>query len=107
MALFRLELTLRYTRVSCMPYRATLELSHVVSARDREDALRQGALCVDRDLEEILSKVNTLNVSDVIVEARAVQELETLQESESTTLWNLEPFGPELAIPRHIIMQDK
>ena len=100
-ALHHIDLVLRYTRVSCMPMRAKLALSRCVQAVDSDDAIRQACLCVDRDLEELLAHVNTINVSEVIVE---VHRVEPALQAESA-LWNESWFPPGAAVPAHILLR--
>jgi hypothetical protein len=95
---------MRYTRVSCLPFRATMDLDRLVQARDRDDALRQACLCLDRDLEELLSTVNAMNVTEVLVTVREVSP--ELQGARDEELWNPEPFDTEILVPRHIVLTD-
>ena len=103
--LFLVELTLRFTRISCRPFGATKELSRIVRAGDRDDALRQACLCVDRDLEGILAFVNTINVSKIKVDVRAISALEA-DEQPPGDIWNPVPFDPEQQVPRYIVVRD-
>ncbi len=100
---FLVELTLRYTRISCMPFRATIELSRVVEAENQADALRQACLCVDRDLEEMLASVNTINLNKVHVEVQTVKELHG---SEGQDIWNPAQFEPQVEVPRYIVISE-
>ena len=92
---------MRYTRLSCMPFRAAVEFDRAVLAESREDAVRQACLCIDRDLEEILSRVSAINVSEVLVEVRDVTALGA---ASSPDLWNPEPFPADREVPRHILL---
>lgn len=92
---------MRYTRISCRPFRATFPASRIVQAEDPDDAVRQACLCIDRDLEEILSRVNAINVSEVLVEFSSV---EPAQEPEST-FWNPSWFPRDLTVPPYVIVQ--
>lgn len=107
MAFFHVELTLRYTRISCMPYRAKLDIDRVLRAADAEDALRQAGLCLDRDLEDIFADINTINVSNVLIDVRTVRELDHAGDTDGPELWNPTPFDPELRVPRYIIVRDE
>jgi len=98
----RVRLTMRYTRISCMPMRATMDLDRVVLAKDQDDAVRQACLCLDRDLEELLWAVNSMNVSEVIVEVRSV---DTSADGDGEAPWNPDPFPPEVAVPPYVIIQ--
>ena len=98
----RVRLTMRYTRISCMPMRATMDLDRVVSAEDQDDAVRQACLCLDRDLEELLWAVNSMNVSEVIVEVRSV---EPAAEGDREAPWNPDPFPAEVTVPPYVILQ--
>lgn len=79
---------------------AKLEIDRRVRALDSHDALHQACHCVDRDLEEILARINTINVSEVIVE---FGRIETVRDGDD--LWNPEPFDRGLRVPPHIIVQ--
>lgn len=107
MAFFHVELTLRYTRISCMPYRATLDLDRFLIAENRADALHQAGLCLDRDLEEILANINTMNVADVLVDVRRVQQLTDREKPGESKIWNRNPFNEDLPLPRHIVIRDQ
>lgn len=96
---FFVELALRYTRVSCSPMGASLPIARTVQAADPDDALHQACLCLDRDLEQLLARVNTINVSEVIAELRTLRPVDA---SPGEGLWNPAPFAPEIPIPRHI-----
>ncbi|HNS99133.1 MAG TPA: hypothetical protein PKL73_19405 [Polyangiaceae bacterium] len=98
---FRVELVLRYTRISCMPYRATFPAAKVVQAQHADDAVRQACLCLDRDLEDILAQVNALNVSEVWVDILSVQLLKQAQDP----VWNPWWFPTDQAIPSYIIVR--
>lgn len=102
MAFFAVALTLRYTRISCMPFRASIDFDKTVQAKDSTDAVRQACLCLDRDLEDILSRVNAINVSEMIVEVKALREVSA---STDPTLWNPKPFGPQLQVPPHLVVR--
>jgi hypothetical protein len=92
---------MRYTRISCMPFRATFPASKVVQAEDSKDAVRQACLCLDRDLEEILAQVNALNVSDVLVDIRAVR----LVALDDGPPWNPAWFPPHVALPSYVVLR--
>jgi len=102
MVFFEVHFTLRYTQVSCMPFRASMDFERQVQAVDEEDALRQACLCLDRDLEQVLSQVNAINVSEVIVEVRSINETAA---STGDALWNPEPFEKQLEVPPHIVVK--
>jgi len=97
---FRARVTMRYTRISCVPMGARMALDRYVQAKDRDDAARQVALCVDRDLEELLWAVNAQNVSEVWLELNAIEPRNL---PVTTSLWNATPFEPGLLPPRHIV----
>ena len=99
MPVFRFKGAMRYTRISCMPFRAVLGIAKLVQAQDEADALRQVALCLDRDLEEILAQVNAMNVSYVRLEVHGLRE-EPATDGEA--LWNPTAFPQELPVPPHI-----
>lgn len=101
MNIFLVELTLRYTRISCMPFRASLEFGRYIQATDKSDALRQSCLCVDRDLEDILARVNTMNVTKVVVEPRNIRRING---QSPEPIWNHEPFDHNIKIPRYIVL---
>ena len=101
MTRFLVRLTMRYTRISCMPFRASMDFDRVVLGDDEEDAVRQACLCIDRDLEELLWAVNTINVSEVLVEVRGVEESGAAAREEP---WNPEPFPPSVEIPPHVVL---
>ncbi len=99
MAVFRFKGAMRYTRISCMPYRALLGLSKLVQAEDEEDALRQAALCLDRDLEEIFAQVSAINVSSVRLEVHGLQPEPS---TDGEALWNPTAFARQQQVPPHI-----
>jgi hypothetical protein len=101
MKIFRARLALRYTRISCMPFQAILELDRLVQGMDRDDALRQACLCVDRELDEILARVNTQNVTEIWIEPRQIVEAAPPADD----LWNPDPFPPEQSLPRYIVLK--
>ncbi len=90
---------MRYTRISCMPFRATMDFDRVVNADDDDDARRQACLCIDRELDDILGYVNTQNVTGVRIETHEIRELRSM---EGQQVWNPDPFPSEKAIPRYI-----
>ena len=98
---FRVELVMRYTRISCMPFRATYPATRVVQARDEEDVVRQACLCLDRDLEQILARVNAINVSEVRVEVSSIQPLAQGNEA----FWNPKWFSADDTIPPYVIVR--
>lgn len=102
MKIFRVLLTLRYTRISCMPFRAKLDLDRLVQAEDRDDALRQACLCIDRELDEILASVNAINVTEVWVEP---QDLEERPPTPGLDLWNDPAFALDRPIPQYIVLK--
>lgn len=101
MSAFRVELVMRYTRISCRPFRATFPASRVVQAEDAEDAVRQACLCIDRDLEEILSRVNAINVSEVLIEFSCVEPAR----DETPAFWNPSWFPRDLTVPPYVIVR--
>lgn len=103
MRVFQVQLTMRYTRVSCMPFRARLEIDRPVQAADREDALRQACLCLDQELEEILARVNSFNITVVRVVPGEIVERGPAQEQD---VWNPEPFPPDIPIPRYLELEE-
>ena len=98
---FRIQLTIHYTRISCRPYGASLEYDRLVQAQDREDAQRQACLCVERELEVILAQVNTANVSEVLVDLRDIQPTQ----HQGQPLWNESPFPRDQRVPRHLVVR--
>lgn len=101
MTRFRVRFVLRYTRVSCQPLRATVPFDRVVLARDGEDALRQACLCLDRDLEELLSAVNAMNLSAVHVEHESIEPAPPDLASEP---WNADPYPEDVEVPPHVVV---
>jgi hypothetical protein len=99
MPLFRFKGTMRYTRISCMPFRAVLGIAKLVQAHDEADALRQAVHCLDRDLEELLAQVNAINLSHVRLEVHSV---EPEPAADGDPLWNPTVFPKLLALPPHI-----
>jgi len=95
------ELVMRYTRISCMPFRARYPASHTVQAEDEEDAVRQACLCLDRDLEEILSSVSAIHVSEIWVEFSRVERVAAPRRA----LWNPCWFARDLLVPPHIVVR--
>ncbi len=85
-----------------MPFRASLDFSRWVQAKDESGALKQACLCIDRDLEEILAHVNTMNVSEVLVELRRIESAKTVDGE----LWNTAPFDENTVVPRYIVVRD-
>jgi hypothetical protein len=79
-----------------------MRFNETVRAQDEEDALRQACLCLDRDLEEILSQINAINVSEVIVEVETIEEVKA---STVKNLWNPELFSTQLEVPPHIVVK--
>ena len=100
MPLFRIQLTLRYTLISCKPMGAKLEFDRIIQAADRNEAALQACLCLDRDLEEIMARVNAINVSEVMVDIKNIEETNRGDEP----LWNPFPFS-EQKVPPHIIVR--
>lgn len=101
MKAFHVDLAMRYTRISCMPFEARFAASKVVQARDEEDAVRQACLCLDRDLEEILSRVNAINVSEVWVTFSEVTPVEDSGEA----FWNPSWFSHEVQVPPYLVVR--
>ncbi len=99
MPLFRLKGAMRYTRISCMPFRAVLGLAKLIQADDEADALHQAVHCLDRDLEDLLAQVNAANVSYVRLE---VHRLEREPTTDGERLWNPTTFATQLPAPPHI-----
>lgn len=98
---FRVDLVMRYTRISCMPFRATYPASRIVQAQDEEDAVRQACLCLDRDLEEILSRVNAINVSEVRVQ---ISDVEGVRDG-TDAYWNPQWFSRDVVIPPYVVVR--
>jgi len=101
---FELRGSMRYTRWSCLPLGARLALERVILATDREQALFQAALCLHRDLEELLAQVNTINVSEVYLEVDALRPLE--EKGHQAAVWNPQPFTAGDKVPPHIKIVD-
>ena len=97
--LFWLRGGMRYTRWSCLPFGARLDLEEIVQAESREEALRQAALCLHRDLEELLSRINAINVSEVYLE---IDELRPVATAPKRVPWNPQPFAPDVEVPPHV-----
>lgn len=99
---FRVKLVMRYTRISCMPFRATYETDRIVQAQSEHDAVRQACLCLDRELEQVLSKVNAINVAEVLVDIRSVEPApESDRESE---FWNPRWFPSDQRVPDYLVV---
>lgn len=99
--LFRVRFVMRYTRISCMPLRATMEFDEIVQAKSAEDAPMQAAKCIDRDLEEILWAVSSMNVTEVILEFQSVTAATPDQAGD---VWNPESF-PDDELPRYVVLK--
>lgn len=97
--LYEVQLTMRYTRISCLPFRASMDLDRVVLASSDDDAVRQACLCLDRDLEELLAWVSSINVSEVRVEVRGVGPAPPDRRP-----WNPKPFPPEVEVPPWVVL---
>lgn len=98
---YRVDLVMRYTRISCMPFKAKFPASKLVQALDEQDAVRQACLCLDRDLEDVLAGVNAINVSEVRVEFSRVE----LVRGTGAEYWNPEWFEGGIPIPEHVIVR--
>lgn len=96
---FRVRLVMRYTRVSCMPFRATYETTRIVQAQSDQDAVRQACLCLDQELEEILSKVNAINVAEVLVDIKFVSP------ASERDFWNAQWFPPDQQVPDYLVVR--
>ena len=101
MAVYRVALALRYTRISCRPFGARLELDKLVEAESEQDAVRQACLCLDADLEQVMGNVNAINVSEFPVDIVAVEPAV----AGAGELWNPRPFPRGQAIPRHLVVR--
>ncbi len=99
---FRVKLVMRYTRISCMPFRATHETTRIVQARSENDAVRQACLCLDRELEEILSKVNAINVAEVLVNIRSVEPAP--RGNKVPEFWNPRWYPSDQLIPDYLVV---
>ncbi len=99
---FRIDLSMRYTRISCRPFEARYLVTEVVQARDEQDAQRQACLCLDRDLEEILSRVNSINVSELMIEFTCVQKIEARK---NEAYWNTEWSDENQPVPPYFIIR--
>ena len=101
MTVYRIALALRYTRISCRPFGARLELDRLVGAESEQDAIRQACLCLDAELEHVLAGINAINVSEFPVDILAVE----IVAGDAGVLWNPSPHPVEKAIPPHLIVR--
>ncbi len=99
---YRVLFTLRFTRYSCAPWRASKSFDRFVQAADPPDAVRQACLCLDQELEQILAQINAINVSEVYVDISRVTPTER---SADEPLWNSSRFDPSLEIPQYIVVR--
>ena len=101
MTVYRIALALRYTRISCRPFGARLELDRLVEAESEQDAIRQACLCLDAELEQVLAGINAINVSEFPVDILAIEPAAR----EAGELWNPHPHPADKAIPPHLIVR--
>jgi len=95
---YRVVLALRYTRMSCRPYGARMELDRLVLADSEQDAVRQACLCLDADLERLMSEINAINVSAFPVDILLVEQVG----SGAGRTWNETPFPASRCVPPHL-----
>jgi len=95
---YRVVLALRYTRMSCRPYGARMELDRLVLAESEQDAVRQACLCLDMELERLMSEINAINVSAFPVDILLVEQVG----SGAGRTWNETPFPAGQHVPAHL-----
>ena len=103
LALFEVGATIRYTQYSCSPFRAEHRLRKVVQAFDEKDAKRQLVLGLSEKLDELLSDVIAINVSEIKLHIDYVAP----HVKGNSEVLNPSHFAPDIPIPRHFILENR
>lgn len=101
--LFKVGVTLRYTRYSCSPFAAQYRFRKVVQAFDEKDAERQLVLSLYENLDELLSNINAINVSEIRLHIDYVIP----HTGERDRVSNPSHFPSDVPIPRYFVLEKR
>jgi hypothetical protein len=103
LSLFEVGVTVKYTRYSCSPFASEYRFRKVVQAFDEKDAERQLALSLYENLDELLSNINAINVSEIRLRIDYVIP----HTGERDRVSNPSHFPSGVPIPRYFVLENR